>query len=94
MPEAGFVRHLGLIYLQPQKRLVFEGGLGPLQDQPVNGNLIWTLSTIDKGTEVTLEYRVFVRIVGGMAKWPAAVDFVFADPVWQFAAFAAWQDRR
>ncbi len=80
LADGGFVEHLAVIHVQPEKKVVFSGGLGPLQEQPVSGKLIWQFKpvdkTSDKGTQVTLEYRVFGHIVGGMKKWPVAVDFV------------------
>lgn len=76
MKGRGFVEHLKVIHYQPEKRIVFSGGLGPLQDQPVNGRLIFTFDETDKGVLVKLEYRVAGTIIGGMKTWPAAVDRV------------------
>ena len=81
MPKGGFVRHMEIVHVQPENRVVMTGGLGPLQDQAVNGAMIWTFEETDKGTKVNLEYRVNGFIVGGMGKWPAAVDFVLGTQI-------------
>lgn len=81
MPDNGFVRHLEVIHVQPRKRVVFSGGLGPLQDQTVNGKMIWSFEQTDKGVKVDIEYRVYGKIVDGMGKWPGAVDFVLGTQV-------------
>lgn len=74
--KGGFVRHLAVVYVEPHKKVVFSGGLGPLLDQAVNGKMIWTFNQTEQGVEVKLEYRVYGMIVGGMGEWPKAVDFV------------------
>ncbi len=81
LPDGGFVRHLEVIHMQPNKRVVFSGGLGPLQDQPVVGKLIWQFEVLEQGVEVSAEYRVYGQIIGGMGKWPGAVDFVLGAQV-------------
>ena len=85
LDNGGFIRHLAVIHVQPQKKVVFSGGLGPLQDQPVNGKMIWSFTESDKGVEVTVEYRVYGMIVGGMGEWPKAVDFVIGTQVKRLA---------
>ena len=65
----------------PQSKVVFSGGLGPLQDQAVSGKLIWSFKQQDDKVVVEVEYRVFGYIEGGMGKWPQAVDFVLGTQV-------------
>ena len=77
----GFIQHLEVIHVRPQKQVVFNGGLGPLQDQPVIGKMIWTFELVDKAVLVKVEYRVFGMIIGGMGQWPKAVDFVVTTQV-------------
>lgn len=81
IPTGGFVEHLSVIHVTDNQKVVFSGGLGPLQDHPVSGKLIWQFEQQDNKTKVSLEYRVFGFIVGGMDKWPSAVDYVLGVQV-------------
>lgn len=83
--NGGFVEHLAVIHVQPMKKVVFSGGLGPLQDHAVSGKLIWTFTPEDTGTKVELEYRVYGHITGGMGEWPQAVDFVLGTQIKRLA---------
>ena len=84
--NGGFVQHLAAIHVQPMKKVVFSGGLGPLQDQAVSGKLLWTFEQTDNGVKVNVEYRVYGMIVDGMGKWPEAVDFVLGTQVKKLAS--------
>ena len=81
MPNGGFIEHLQVIHVVEQKKVVFSGGLGPLQDHPVNGKLIWLFEEQDGQVKVSVEYRVHGFVVGGMEKWPEAVDYVLGVQV-------------
>lgn len=81
MPNGGFVEHLQVIHVEEMKKVVFSGGLGPLQEHPVNGKLIWQFEAQDNLVKVSVEYRVFGFVVGGMEQWPKAVDFVIGVQV-------------
>lgn len=106
MPNGGFVEHLQVIHVSDQKKVVFSGGLGPLQEHAVSGKLIWRFTEHEKAVQdnaehgnakqgnteqesakqsnqvkVSVEYRVFGHVVGGMEQWPKAVDFVLGVQV-------------
>ena len=81
VPNGGFVEHLRVIHVMDNQKVVFSGGLGPLQEHPVSGKLIWQFEQQDGKTKISLEYRVFGFIVGGMDKWPSAVDYVLSVQV-------------
>ncbi|HBI76172.1 MAG TPA: hypothetical protein DDY19_07675, partial [Alteromonas macleodii] len=42
--------HMQVSYVEPNKKVVMTGGLGPLQEMGVTGALTWVFSTIDSST--------------------------------------------
>ena len=78
LPNGGSVRHLSVIYVDPDKELRLEGGLGPLQESAVAGVMIWKLMQAGSSTQVTLTYAVGGYRPGGK---PVAtpVDGVLRD---------------
>lgn len=50
--------HMRISFVEPNKLLRMTGGLGPLQGMGMFGALDWQLKATDKGTQVTLIYRV------------------------------------
>ena len=52
--------HMLISYVEPQKKVIMTGGLGPLQEMGVTGALTWEFSTIEGNTpktKVTLTYN-------------------------------------
>lgn len=72
------VRHLELVHLRKQKKLVFRGALGPLQDQAIVGALSIELKPADDNVSVHWQYRVYGRLTGDMGEWSKAVDGVLS----------------
>ncbi|MDJ0644031.1 MAG: SRPBCC family protein [Erythrobacter sp.] len=54
----GSVEHMRVIHAFPEKALRMQGGLGPLQSEPVTGVLTIVLSEVDNGTRIVWEYTV------------------------------------
>lgn len=50
--------HMRISFVDPNKLLRMTGGLGPLQGMGMYGALDWQLKATDKGTQITLTYRV------------------------------------
>lgn len=50
--------HLRISFVDPNKRLLMTGGLGPLQAMGMYGALDWQLKVLPGGTQVTLTYQV------------------------------------
>ena len=42
--------HMQVSYVEPNKKVVMTGGLGPLQEMGITGALTWVFSTIDSST--------------------------------------------
>lgn len=85
MPDGGFVRHMVPILVEPNKRLVFQGQLGPLMFMGVSGSMTVEFTPENEGTHVKLTY-----VVGGydpheFKKIGPLVDKVLGD---QLAGFA------
>lgn len=50
--------HMRIAFVDPHKLLRMAGGLGPLQGMGMHGALDWKFENTDKGTSITLTYRV------------------------------------
>lgn len=53
-----YVRHLELVFAQKYRRLVFTGGLGPLQSMAVNGVLSVTITPGPEASTLQWTYRI------------------------------------
>lgn len=59
LADGGFVRHMSVAYFEPEKKLRLVGGLGPLQELPVNGVLEFSMKTLKNNeTELVTSYIV------------------------------------
>lgn len=72
----GSVRHMEVLLADPGTALRMSGALGPLQGEPVGAVMTITLSPMDGGTKIAVEY-----VVGGAMRFSqdeigAAVDAV------------------
>lgn len=72
----GSVEHMRVIQAFPEKALRMQGGLGPLQSEPVMGVLTIVLSEVDDGTRIVWEYNV-----GGSMRYEVPVISKAVDGV-------------
>jgi len=87
LDHAGFVRHLDVALVIPEKMLRLTGGLGPLQGMGATGALTFTLRAVsDTATTVVTEYSVAGYSSDGFTSLAAAVDDVLAAQMKRFAA--------
>ncbi len=89
--NGGSTRHLNVIYVDPGKMLRMEGGLGPLQQFPVNGIMTLELKKVSARTRVSLTYAVGGYIPGGASKFAAMVDQVIGL---QFSRFVEYVKKK
>ena len=75
----GGVVHLTVVYVVAQQEIRFSGGLGPLQQTGVAGNMIWKLTEAAGGTQFEWTYTAGGYMPGGLAAIAPAVDAVLAD---------------
>ena len=90
LPQGGFVKHMELVHAAPGTRLVFSGGLGPLQSMGVAGAMTITFApgASANSTRVTLRYDVGGRDDKGFADIAGPVDAVLAEQMTRYRAYA------
>jgi hypothetical protein len=87
LENGGFVRHLEVVLVIPEKTLRLSGGLGPLQAMGATGALTFTLrSASPTATTVIAEYSVVGYSREGLSSIAAAVDEVLGEQLQRFAA--------
>jgi uncharacterized protein YndB with AHSA1/START domain len=79
LPGGGSVRHLEVVYADPNKKLVLSGALGPLQSMAATGSLTIQLATAGEGTKVAVVYAVTGYLPTGMNTLAAPVDSVLSE---------------
>jgi hypothetical protein len=84
----GSVEHMRVAYLDPGKRLVMTGALGPLLYEAVAGVMDVQVKTIAGGSQLTLDYKAAGFASGGAAKLAPMVDEVLASQMKRFRAYA------
>ena len=77
LPGGGWVEHMRIVYVEPNKLLRMSGGLGPLQSLGVAGAMSFTLSEEEGKTVLVFRYQVGGYFAAGTGQWPAAVDGVW-----------------
>jgi hypothetical protein len=85
----GGIEHLRVAFIEPGKRIVLTGALGPLLFEAVNGVLDVEVKTIAGGSQLTLDYKASGFAKGGADKLAAAVDEVLAVQMKRLRTFAA-----
>lgn len=85
----GGIEHLRVAYIEPGKRIVLTGALGPLLFEAVNGVMDVEVKTIAGGSQLTLDYKASGFAKGGADKLAAAVDQVLAEQMKRLRTFAA-----
>lgn len=84
----GGVEHLRVTYVEPNKRIVLTGALGPLLYQAVTGVMDVEVKKIAGGSQLTIDYRAAGFAAGGADKLAAPVDSVLAGQVKRFRSYA------
>lgn len=86
LPHNGHVEHLRIVYLAPGEEIRFDGSLGPLQQMPVQGRMIWTVEAEEGGSRITFTYHVFGHPDGGLSDIAPAVDSVIGEQLERLGA--------
>jgi uncharacterized protein YndB with AHSA1/START domain len=79
LPGGGFVHHLRVIYVDPGKKVIFDGTLGPMIYSGASGHLVWVLTEKDGHTTFVQTYYVGGYCPGGLDKLAPAVDGVLGE---------------
>ena len=85
LPNNGFVRHMEIVFYQPDKMLRLSGGLGPLQPKGVSGALTFEFQKTDQGCEVLVSYNVSGSSLQALDKIAKPVDAVLSRQLKRFA---------
>ena len=86
LPNGGGVEHMRVAYVEPAKRIVLTGALGPLLYLATTGVMDVQFKPSAKGTRVTFDYRAAGFFNGGADKIAPAVDAVLGEQVKRFGA--------
>jgi hypothetical protein len=86
--SGGGIEHLRVAYVEPGKRVILTGALGPLLYEATTGVMDVQVKTIAGGSQLTLDYKVAGFANGGAAKLAAAVDGVLAEQIKRLRTYA------
>jgi uncharacterized protein YndB with AHSA1/START domain len=89
LPSGGGVQHMHVALVQPGKRVVLTGGLGPLLFEATTGVMDVTFEPAGNGTRIVLDYRAAGFFNGGADKLAPAVDGVLAGQLARLKAYLA-----
>ncbi len=92
-PKGGGIEHMRVTFVDPGKRVVLTGGLGPLLYEATTGVMDVQLKPTAAGSQLTLDYRAAGFAKGGADKLAADVDQVLAAQLKRFRAFATSRPR-
>ncbi|HSQ98351.1 MAG TPA: hypothetical protein VLM36_00355 [Sphingomicrobium sp.] len=91
--SGGGVEHMRVAFVDPGKRLVMTGALGPLLYEATTGVMDIEVKTIAGGSQLTLDYKVAGFANGGAEKLAGAVDGVLGEQMKRFRTYATSRPR-
>jgi uncharacterized protein YndB with AHSA1/START domain len=87
LPNGGGVQHMRVTYIEPGKRLLLTGSLGPLLFLSTTGVMDVKFEPSGKETRVTIDYRAAGFFNGGADKIAPAVDEVLGGQASRLKAY-------
>ncbi len=87
-PKGGGIEHLHVAYVDPGKRVIMTGSLGPLLYEATSGVMDVQVKPTAAGSQLTLNYRAAGFAKGGAEKLAPLVDQVLAEQIKRLRAFA------
>jgi uncharacterized protein YndB with AHSA1/START domain len=91
--KGGGIEHMHVTYLEPGKRIVFTGALGPLLYEAASGVMNVEIKTAAGGSQLTLDYRAAGFFNDGAEKLAPQVDEVLAGQLKRLRTYAAGRPR-
>lgn len=88
LPHGGGVEHMRVSYVDPGKRLVLTGALGPLLNEAVTGVMEIRIEKNATGTQVSLTYKTTGFVHGNANEFAPAVDGVLRQQLERLSAYA------
>jgi hypothetical protein len=92
-PKGGGIEHMRVAYVDPGKRLVLTGSLGPLLYEATAGVLDIQVKSAAGGSQLILDYRASGFFKGGADKLAPMVDAMLAGQMKRYRAFATARPR-
>ena len=93
-PDGGGVEHMRVTYVEPGKRVLLTGSLGPLLYLATSGVMDVQFERIAGGTKITLDYKAAGFAEGGADKLAPIVDGVLADQMRRYRQYARSRPKR
>lgn len=93
LKDGGGVEHMRITFIDPGKRVVLTGSLGPLLYEATSSVMDVQFERIAGGTKVTMDYRAAGFAEGGASKLAPLVDSVLAEQMARYRKFAASQPK-
>lgn len=90
----GGVEHLRVSYLEPGKRVVLTGALGPLLNEGVTGVMDLQVERTAGGSVLKMSYKAAGFANGGAAQLAPVVDKVLGEQMKRLRAFATSSDKK
>ena len=87
-PKGGGIEHMRVTYVDPGKRVVLSGALGPLLYEAVAGVMDVQVERLAGGSRFTLSYRAAGFAKGNGAELAPLVDQVLGEQFKRFRTFA------
>ncbi|HET6942350.1 MAG TPA: ATPase [Sphingomicrobium sp.] len=88
LDNGGGIEHMRVSFVDPGKRIVLTGSLGPLLYEATNGVMDMKFERIAGGSKVTMDYKVSGFAEGGAEKLAPLVDTVLADQFKRYREYA------
>ena len=92
--DGGGIEHMRVTYVEPGKRILLTGSLGPLLYLATSGVMDVQFERIAGGTKITLDYKAAGFAEGGADKLAPVVDAVLADQMRRYRQFARARPQR
>ena len=93
LKDGGGVEHMRIAFIDPGKRVVLTGSLGPVLYEATSGVMDVQFERIAGGAKVTMDYKAAGFAEGGAEKLAPLVDSVLAEQMNRYRKFAASQPR-
>jgi uncharacterized protein YndB with AHSA1/START domain len=93
LKNGGGVEHMRISFVDPGKRIVMTGSLGPLLYEATSGVMDIQFERVAGGAKVTMDYRAAGFAEGGAEKLAPIVDSVLSDQMARYRKFAVTQPK-
>lgn len=84
----GGIEHLRVTYVEPGRKIILTGALGPLLTEAVAGVMEVDISQVAGGSALTVDYKAAGFARGGADKFAPAVDHMLAAQLKRLRAYA------